>query len=269
LQHAISTLALPALSLLVLACAVLGPWFGGPSTAVLGTLLVASLLSSIGGFAFSALAGAVLFRLIDDHVQVVQIMTLCSIANQLGMVCAIRQNVAWRALWVYVAGGLAGLPIGVWILLHAERRLYLDVLGMLLLTYSGYILAGPARTYPLRHKAIDALAGCLGGITGGAAALPSPPVMLLCQLRGCDKLTQRAVFQPFILVMQLLSTALIALWRGQAEPHGGFDPAIVLCVPAGLLGTWLGMACFRRLSNRQFAVAVNTLLIASGLSYLL
>jgi hypothetical protein len=36
-----------------------------------------------------------------------------------------------------------------------------------------------------------------------------------------------------------------------------------------LLGSSFGMACFKWLNDRQFAIAVNLLLIASGLSFLL
>ena len=40
-------------------------------------------------------------------------------------------------------------------------------------------------------------------------------------------------------------------------------------VPAMLLGSSFGMACFKWLNERQFAFAVNLLRIASGLSFLL
>ena len=35
-------------------------------------------------------------------------------------------------------------------------------------------------------------------------------------------------------------------------------------IPAALLGTWLGLRIFRRLSDRQFQIAVNVLLVAAG-----
>ena len=37
-----------------------------------------------------------------------------------------------------------------------------------------------------------------------------------------------------------------------------------LSFPAALLGAWLGLRIFKRLSDRQFELAVNLLLIASG-----
>jgi uncharacterized membrane protein YfcA len=40
-------------------------------------------------------------------------------------------------------------------------------------------------------------------------------------------------------------------------------------VPAALLGAWFGLRIFRRLSDRQFEIAVNALLILSGLGLIL
>ena len=70
-------------SLLMVEGAVLslhGQW----STVVpLAMVLVASAVSSIIGFAFSALCGALLFHVIDSPVYAVQVMIICSIAIQL------------------------------------------------------------------------------------------------------------------------------------------------------------------------------------------
>jgi hypothetical protein len=49
----------------------------------------------------------------------------------------------------------------------------------------------------------------------------------------------------------------------------GFDLRKLLFIPASLLGTWVGLALYRRLSDSQFAVAVNLLLIASEAIYVL
>jgi uncharacterized membrane protein YfcA len=72
------------------------------------------------------------------------------------------------------------------------------------------------------------------------------------------------VFQPFILIMQCSALGIIALMR----PHGGYGAAIPplawACVPASLASTWWGLACFRRLTDRQFAKVVNVLLVVSG-----
>ncbi len=236
---------------------------------IMASIAFASLLSSIAGFAFSAICGAMLFHLSDDPVQVVQVMVTCSIANQIAMTWAGRRDIVWRELGVYLAGGILGLAAGVWILLPADRSRYSAALGLFLLTYGLYMLLRKPMVIGRQHAALDFLTGLLGGVTGGAVGFPGAFVTIWCSLKGWDKARQRAVFQPFILIMQVLALLTISLMHRQGAGSVGFDMHDLLFIPASLIGTSIGLALYRRLSDGQFARAVNVLLIASGLSYIL
>ena len=85
-------------------------------------------------------------------------------------------------------------------------------------------------------------------------------------MKGWDKTAQRApVFQPVILVMQLLALGLIAaLHAGGAVGSGGVPVLALACVPAGLVGTMWGLSIFHGMSDRHFRTAINLLLIVSG-----
>jgi uncharacterized membrane protein YfcA len=236
---------------------------------VMASIAVASLLSSIAGFAFSAICGAMLFHLSDDPVQVVQVMVMCSIANQIAMTWAARRDIVWRELFVYLAGGAIGLVGGVWLLLHTDHARYAPALGLFLLGYGLYMLLRRPLVIHRQHAALDFVTGFLGGITGGAAGFPGAFVTIWCSMKGWDKTRQRAVFQPFILIMQVLALMIISLLHRRSTGGLGFDPTDLLFIPASLFGTSLGLALYRRLSDCQFARAVNVLLIASGLSYII
>jgi len=54
-------------------------------------------------------------------------------------------------------------------------------------------------------------AGAAGGITGGLAAFPGAFVTVWCGLKGWTKSHRRGVYQPFILAMQILAVAVIAM----------------------------------------------------------
>ena len=62
---------------------------------VLVTIFAAAAISSIAGFAFSAVCGAVLFHLPIGQVAVVQFMMVCSIAIQFYMVAALWRSIPW------------------------------------------------------------------------------------------------------------------------------------------------------------------------------
>jgi uncharacterized membrane protein YfcA len=256
------------LASIAIAALALDPHWTGLNPTIMLAVAAASVTSSIAGFAFSAICGAMLFHLLDDQVQVVQIMIACSIANQATMVWNLRRDIDLPALVPFVLGGLAGLPLGVWVLLNADHRVYTHLLGAFLIGYGAYALAGKPHKLAASHTTLDAAIGFIGGITGGAAGFPGASMTIWCGMKGWDKTRQRALFQPFILLMQI--AALVAISAIKQQQGGtGFAPANLLCIPAGLLGTQLGMALYRRLSNRQFAVAVNVLLVVSGVSYVI
>jgi len=115
----------------------------------------------------------------------------------------------------------------------------------------------------------DACAGFLGGLSGGLAAFPGAFVTIWCGLKGWDKARQRGVYQPFILGMQPITLLVIYLMRPSSSIAMQLDWKTLTFIPAALLGAWLGLCIFKRLSDRQFELAVNLLLIASGVGLFL
>lgn len=232
-------------------------------------IFVAALVSSVAGFAFSAICGGMLFHLIDEPVVAVQIMMMCSACGQALMVSALWREIRWRPLLVFLAGAAVGLPLGLLALMHASPSLYGRAVGSLLLAYALFSIARPPVLLRRQHPLLDAFVGFLGGITGGAAAFPGAFVTIWCGFKGWNKERQRGLYQPFILLVQVAALAAIAMSLLDSHSTVSFDLGATAYLPAMLLGSLLGMAFFRRLNDRQFALAVNVLLVASGLSFFL
>jgi uncharacterized membrane protein YfcA len=223
-------------------------------------VLLAALVSSIAGFAFAALAGSALAYLRFDPVEAVMIMALCSIAIQGYAVWQLRASIRWRALAPMLAAGAMTTPLGVALLIHIDAKLYAAVIGAIVTGYGGYALLR-RQTRPVRGSAWhDGLVGALGGVMGGLSGAPGLAVTIWCSMRGWDKVAQRAVYQPYILVMQLVTVACLAWYttpQTDALRHAGF-------VPFALMGAVGGFALYRRMTTRQFHGAVSLLLIVSG-----
>jgi uncharacterized membrane protein YfcA len=238
-----------------------GAWM---ASAAAGVILVASLVSSIAGFAFSALAGSALAWLGMDPLHAVQLMVLCSTASQLYAVWKIRDSIRWAPLLPLVGGGLLTVPVGVWMLRHVDAAYYVFGLGLLVVAYGCYSVFRREHWVVGGNAWLDAAVGALGGISGGLAGFPGAAVTIWCSLRGWDKVRQRAAYQPYILLMQIV--ALISLWW---QAPGRFTAGQDLpFVPLALIGAIGGMAVFRKLSNRQFQVWVSLLLVVSGVGLL-
>jgi uncharacterized membrane protein YfcA len=244
--------------------------FGGLSTGrisllVMAAIFAAAMASSVAGFAFSAICGAILFHLLTKPVDAVEIMMISSISIQLLSVITLKNSIKMEHLGRFLFGGSLGLPIGIYLLIHITSFLYLKVMGSFLIFYGGYMLVRRPIVIGAYTAIGDYLAGFLGGVTGGFAAFPGAFVTIWCGVKGWNKDQQRGVYQPFILVMQVLALALLYVVQAVHSLTHGFDPLAIAYVPAALIGTWCGIAVYRRLTEIQFARSVNALLVVSGL----
>jgi uncharacterized membrane protein YfcA len=231
---------------------------------IAGTVGLAALVASVVGFAFSALAGCAFAYLRLDPVQAVHTLVVCSIATQLYAVFRMRAAIRWQPLMPMIVAGAAAVPLGVWVLRHVDSGAYAIGLGIFLSAYGGYtVFRREHRALPGGTR-VDVIVGALGGVTGGLAGLPGPAVTIWCSLRGLDKVQQRAVYQPFILVMQLI-TLICLHWQDTASVLALDD---LRFVPFALIGCLAGFALFERMTNRQFQAATSMLLVASGLGLL-
>ena len=263
-RFAVSALALAGLLLLT---------DGLPYTVGLTIVVVfiAATLSSIGGFAFSAICGAFLFQFLRP-IEAVHLMIVCSIALQLLSVVSLRNSIDWRLLSRFLLGGLISLPLGIYLLTVLDAELYIRIIGGFLVAYGMFMLFRPALTLRFQRDWADVLVGAVGGVTGGFAAFPGAFVTIWCSLKGWDKAHQRGVYQPFILLMQFAALAILAVHAGgplHAATPTMAEFAPLIFVPAALLGTWCGLGWYRRLSDAQFAKVVNLLLIAAGFGLIL
>jgi uncharacterized membrane protein YfcA len=221
---------------------------------------LSALLSSVAGFAFSALAGSCFAYLPVERVHAVQTIVTCSTAIQLYGVWRIRASIRWRPLWPMLAAGTVAVPAGVWMLVHVASTVYITGLGAFLAVYGCYALLARTRRVVRGSAWRDAIAGALGGFAGGLAGLSGSFVTIWCSMRGWDKRQQRAVFQPFILVMQIVTLGWIAL-QVPGSVHAAED---LQFIPFALLGAVGGLAVFDRITGRQFQLVISALLIVSG-----
>jgi uncharacterized membrane protein YfcA len=228
-------------------------------------VFVSATLSSIAGFAFSAISGPTLLHVTGDPIKAVHIMLVASVALQSYSVWALRKSIKVRELLPYFAGGISTVVPGIYLLLHTPTAIYLLALGAFLTAYASYMLVRPTLRIGRNSLAGRILVGALGGITGATAAFPGAFVTIWCGAQGWDKYQQRAIYQPFILGMQLVTLAVMAF----ASPTDVVRLEFVQYVAPAMLGSYLGLWGFSKLSTAQFNKVVSGLLLVSGVAMLL
>jgi uncharacterized membrane protein YfcA len=228
-------------------------------------VFVCASASSIAGFAFSPLAGSLLLQTGADPVHAVAILLVASISIQAYSVWLLRHAIKPAELLCYFAGGSLTIGPGSFLLLHTPIRFYLLTLGAFLIAYGSYAMLRPRLHLGPNTRVARMLIGALCGITGATAAFPGAFITIWCGAQYQDKEEQRAIYQPFILGMQLLALAVLAAFRPGVATT--FD--MLVYVPPAVIGARLGFAIFTTLSNAWFDMVVRGFLLLSGLTMLL
>jgi uncharacterized protein len=222
-----------------------------------------ALVSGLAGFAFSAVAGAILLHFFPP-LEAVPLMMACSIASQGANLVILRKTMQWKDSLVFIVGGLIGIPIAVYLLQNADTRIFRLGFGMFVALYASYALLRPKLATPrlIENRGRNALVGFGGGLVGGLTAMPGALPTIWCDINGVPKQQQRGLVQPFIAAMQLFALALML-------PHNSISSKVLvdfgICVPALIAGTAAGIILFGRVNELAFKRAILAVLLFSGL----
>jgi len=224
-----------------------------------------ALVSGFTGFAFSAVAGAVLLHVLPPT-EAVPLMMSCSILVQTVSLYNLRRQIQWRASVPLVAGGLLGLPPALYVLLHADATALRIGFGVLLAAYAAYMLLRPSvrRLAGAAGLGQKALVGFLGALVGGVTAMPGAVATIWCDLRGITKDEQRGLVQPYIAALQLAALAMLA---ARSELPASLAVQLAFSLAPLAAGAALGLALFKRVSDGLFRRALLSVLLVSGLTY--
>ena len=219
-----------------------------------------AFVSGLAGFAFSAVAGAILLHVLPP-LEAVPLMMACSITVQATNLWALRKSIRWKQSSVLVVGGLLGVPIAVWLLQAADARIFRESFGLAIACYAAYTLFRPALSHRLQmNVGRSALIGLGGGFVGGLTAMPGAVPTIWCDIHGVPKTEQRGLVQPFIAAMQIFSLVLMLL---QNDLSSKVLVEFVASIPALLAGAALGIFAFRCVNEASFRRIILTMLLFS------
>lgn len=226
--------------------------------------LLAGFTTGLTGFGTGLVASGVWFHVLPPET-VPPLVALSSVAAQLVGLIAVHKAFDWHRAGPFLAGGAAGVPVGVATLSAVSPLLLRTVIGVFLLAYAIIELFGRSglRFPSLKSRPADGCIGLGGGFLGGFAGLSGPLPLIWLQLtdRNASTDAHRAIYQPFNLVILTLAGIGMAI-AGQITA----DVLLiaVLCLPATLLGSWIGARLYKRISANRFRRLVLALLLLSG-----
>jgi uncharacterized membrane protein YfcA len=98
-----------------------------------------AIISGFMGFAFSAVAGAILFHILPS-IEAVPLMMVCSIIVQAMSLIYLRRTIEWQGSAMFILGGVVGVLPALYLLLHVGAAAFRVCFGIMLACYSAYML---------------------------------------------------------------------------------------------------------------------------------
>ncbi len=223
---------------------------------------IAGFVQGISGFAFGMVALSIWAWGIEPKLAVV-LSVAGGLSGQILSTFTVRRALSLGTLWPYLAGALAGIPVGLVLLPLVDVQGFRLGLGVVLLVFCPLMLLAdrlPPITWGGRWA--DGVVGAIGGVMGGLGGFTGIAPSLWTTLRSYDKDVQRGVLQNFNLAALTVTLAgHVASGNVDSRHLVGF--AVVL--PALIIPSVLGARVYRGLSPLAFRRVVLLLLIASGL----
>jgi uncharacterized protein len=246
----------------------------GTIVALVCILGVSAVMSGLSGFGFSAI-GALCLWLLPPKLGVPLLMSL-SAANQLMSLGQLKADLKPLREWwpdgpgPYILGGLLGVPVGLSILHSLPTAKLMAIFGAFLLIYAAYSMLKPDSLHVERKSSwtASALVGMAGGLIGGFTAFPGAAVVVWSGLRQLPKHESRSIVQPYILTLQLVSLAMLAIQHPETFDRT-FWALLLITVPVVLPCTLLGVNLYKSLSDINFRRITFMLLGTSGLGLLI
>jgi uncharacterized membrane protein YfcA len=234
-------------------------------TLLVAGAVIAGFVQGLSGFGFAMVAMSIwVWGLPPAFAAVMAVFG--SLAGQIVGVFSVRRGLAWSTLWPFLAGGLVGIPLGVWLLPHLDPHAFKLALGALLVTTCPAMLFTErlprvALRRPIAKHLADGAAGLGGGFMGGLGGYTGVIPTLWCTLRGFDKAEQRSVIQNFNLATLAVT---FAGYVASGTVTRAMWPWLPVVAVALLVPSMVGARLYHGLSHQGFRRVVLVLLTAAG-----
>jgi uncharacterized protein len=232
-------------------------------TVVLGAAL-AGFIQGLSGFGFGLTAMALWAWTLEPRLAA-SLAVFGALVGQVTAAFTVRRGWDWKALAPFIAGGFAGLPLGLYLLPRLDVPLFKALLGLMLVVVCPLMFFAAQLPKVRGGRTGDALAGAAGGVMGGLGGFTGVVPTLWCTVRGFDKDRQRAVIQNFNLAMQVVT---FASYLATGIVTRAMLPLLALVLPAVLVAVLVGARVYVGISEVTFRKMVLGLLFFSGIALL-
>lgn len=227
-------------------------------------VLAGSFIRGYSGFGFSAILMAGL-GLVLPPAEIVPLAIALEVLASIGQATHVWRDIQWLRLAVILATGMAGNPVGIWLLAAVPGPMLLAATYCFIAAVALLLLVSPRLDIRVGLPLL-AVVGFVAGVVNGATALSGLVLALLFTLAGVAPAALRATLVAYFFATDLW-TGLLLFGAGMVDATAAWRVAAAL--PLLALGLWLGSRRFVGTppeSFRRLTLALLLTLSAIGLA---
>ncbi|MBM2824909.1 MAG: hypothetical protein HW402_573 [Dehalococcoidales bacterium] len=227
---------------------------------LIGIVLFAGFIRGVSGFGYSLMATPLMTFIIDAKIVVVMNVMLSVVGNVLALTQT-RRHIDWKRAIFLALGGIAGVPLGAFLLVKLDQTTIKLIIAVLVIPFSLLLLVG--RLHKLNHDTLGCiLAGFVGGAVGTTTSFSGPPVVLFLLNQGLLREQFVGTIAVFFLVQNMASIAAFSSLK-MITPSLLVQVAI-LVIPLAL-GSYLGIKTLPKIKASVFRRIVPIVVSATAL----
>ena len=228
---------------------------------VIAVIFLAALIRSTLGFG-EALVAVPLLALRIPITVAAPLAVLVPVVVAATVVVQDWRYIHFRSAGWLVATSLAGIPLGLWLLLKFEEHLAKMILGLLIIGFASVFLMAKSLVHLKRDQTGWLMcAGFISGVLGGAYGINGPPLVVYGALRRWSPQHFRATLQGYFLPVSLIvlvSDASLGLWQPAVTHY------FLASIPGLALAMVIGRYLHGQIKDEGFYRCVYVGLIVSG-----
>ncbi|MBM3944007.1 MAG: sulfite exporter TauE/SafE family protein [SAR202 cluster bacterium] len=221
-------------------------------------LFGATLQGTIGfGLALTAVP---LLSIMASPKLVVPALMILGTLSSLYLTYRARRSIDLKMVWPLVAGGVAGIPIGTYLLLSLDEDTLRLFVGVVVAVFAVLLLAGVHRKVRAERRA-SALIGLASGVLNGSISISGPPIVLFF----ANQRIPRDVFRgTMVAYFTIVNVAAIIVFSATGLVNATTLRDVGVLLPAVLAGVALGQALSTRVPERAFRTIALVMVACGG-----
>lgn len=235
------------------------PDFDGVFFLTVLIVFAAAAVSGLAGFGFSIVSVPVLL-LVHDPGTTLALNKVLTLGTTWVILLDTWRLISWRRLARLLPFSIAGLFVGITVLLAVEETTIKLIVGVVVIAFAMILLSGKIRLVTERRW-MAPVTGFVSGVSSTSTGMSGPPLVLYFTVIGMSVQAFRATSVTYFIALDLIGFPAL-LSRGVISRNDLILAAIM--VPPALAGRWAGSWLVAYVSPPRFRQLVLGLLLFTG-----